>query len=98
MMILRYALRSRRASNARSFPGSSTPLSLVINSLLPRLETAQVAWSFLTAHYNCTHDSTLQFHLEFKLYQMRQDYCSQIACLWEQLAVADLPLKYAEDI
>uniref|UniRef100_A0A2N9J750 Reverse transcriptase Ty1/copia-type domain-containing protein n=1 Tax=Fagus sylvatica TaxID=28930 RepID=A0A2N9J750_FAGSY len=46
---------------------------LAINSLLPRLETSQAAWSFLATHYNCTYDFALEFHLKFKLYQMRQD-------------------------
>jgi hypothetical protein len=76
-----------------------------INSLLPRLETGQTTWSFLAACYNCTHDFALEFHLEFKLYQMHQDssqsisnYYSQNASMWEQLATVDLPLKYAEDI
>ncbi len=39
-----------------------------INRLLPRLETTQAAWSFLATRYNCTHDSYLEFHLEFKFY------------------------------
>uniref|UniRef100_A0A2N9EQQ0 Uncharacterized protein n=1 Tax=Fagus sylvatica TaxID=28930 RepID=A0A2N9EQQ0_FAGSY len=46
---------------------------LAINSLLPRLETGQAAWSFLATRYNCTYDFALEFHLKFKLYQMRQD-------------------------
>jgi hypothetical protein len=78
---------------------------LAINSLLPRLETGQAAWSFLATRYNYTYDFALEFHLEFKLYQMRQDsgqsisdYYSQIASMWEQLAAVDPPLKYAEDI
>ena len=78
---------------------------LAINSLLPRLETGQAAWSFLATHYNCTYDFALEFHLKFKLYQMCQDlgqsvsdYYSQTASMWEQLVVADPTLKYAEDI
>uniref|UniRef100_A0A2N9F0V1 Integrase catalytic domain-containing protein n=1 Tax=Fagus sylvatica TaxID=28930 RepID=A0A2N9F0V1_FAGSY len=78
---------------------------LAISSLLPRLETGQAAWSFLATRYNCTYDFALEFHIEVKLYQMRQesgqsisDYYSQTASMWEQLAVADPPLRYAEDI
>jgi hypothetical protein len=44
-----------------------------INSLLPRLETGQATWSFLATRYNCTYDFALEFHIELKLYQMRQD-------------------------
>jgi hypothetical protein len=50
------------------FINTSVP---AINSLLPRLETSQATWSFLATRYNCTHDFALEFHLEFKLYQMR---------------------------
>uniref|UniRef100_A0A2N9IYG8 Uncharacterized protein n=1 Tax=Fagus sylvatica TaxID=28930 RepID=A0A2N9IYG8_FAGSY len=71
-----------------------------ISSLLPRLEIGQAAWSFLATHYNCTYDFALEFHIELKLYQMRQDsgqsisdYYSQIASMWEQLAAADPPLN-----
>jgi hypothetical protein len=78
---------------------------LAISSLLPRLETGQAAWSFLATRYNYTYDFALEFHIELKLYQMRQDsgqsisdYYSQTASMWEQLATADPPLKYAEDI
>uniref|UniRef100_A0A2N9EJW8 Integrase catalytic domain-containing protein n=1 Tax=Fagus sylvatica TaxID=28930 RepID=A0A2N9EJW8_FAGSY len=76
-----------------------------ISSLLPQLETGQAAWSFLATRYNCTYDFALEFHIEVKLYQMRQesgqsisDYYSQTASMWEQLAAADPPLRYAEDI
>jgi hypothetical protein len=76
-----------------------------ISSLLPRLETGQAAWSFLATRYNCTYDFALEFHIKVKLYQMRQesgqsisDYYSQTASMWEQLAAADPPLRYAEDI
>ena len=75
-----------------------------INSLLPRLETGQAAWSFLATHYNCTYDFALEFHIELKLYEMCEDsgqsisdYYSQTASMWEQLATADAPLEYAED-
>uniref|UniRef100_A0A2N9GF20 Reverse transcriptase Ty1/copia-type domain-containing protein n=1 Tax=Fagus sylvatica TaxID=28930 RepID=A0A2N9GF20_FAGSY len=84
------------------FINTSVP---AISSLLPRLETGQAAWSFLATRYNCTYDFALEFHIEVKLYQMRQesgqsisDYYSQTASMWEQLAAADPPLRYAEDI
>uniref|UniRef100_A0A2N9EDP9 Integrase catalytic domain-containing protein n=1 Tax=Fagus sylvatica TaxID=28930 RepID=A0A2N9EDP9_FAGSY len=84
------------------FINTSVP---AISSLLPRLETGQAAWSFLATRYNCTYDFALKFHIEVKLYQMRQesgqsisDYYSQTASMWEQLAAADPPLRYAEDI
>ena len=44
-----------------------------IHNLLPRLETAKAAWKFLANHYNCTNDSCLEFHIESKVYQMRQE-------------------------
>ena len=76
-----------------------------ISSLLPRLETGQATWSFLATRYNCTYDFALEFYIEVKLYQMSQesgqsisDYYSQTAFMWEQLAAADPPLRYAEDI
>ena len=69
------------------------------------METGQAAWSFLTTRYNCTYDFALEFHIEVKLYQMRQessqsisDYYSQTTSMWEQLTAADPPLRYAEDI
>jgi hypothetical protein len=37
---------------------------LAISSLFPRLETGQVAWSFLATRYNCTYDFALEFHIE----------------------------------
>ena len=84
------------------FINTSVP---TISSLLPRLETGQAAWSFLATRYNCTYDFALEFHIEDKLYQIRQesgqsisDYYSQTASMWEQLAAADPPLRYAEDI
>uniref|UniRef100_A0A2N9G329 Uncharacterized protein n=1 Tax=Fagus sylvatica TaxID=28930 RepID=A0A2N9G329_FAGSY len=84
------------------FINTSVP---AISSLLPRLETGQAAWSFLATRYNCTYDFALEFHIEVKLYQMHQelgqsisDYYSQTASMWEQLAAADPPLRYAEDI
>jgi hypothetical protein len=69
------------------------------------LETGQAAWSFLATRYNYTYDFALEFHIKVKLYQMRQesgqsisDYYSQIASMWEQLAVTDPALRYAEEI
>jgi hypothetical protein len=66
-----------------------------ISSLFPQLETGQAAWSFLATRYNCTYDFALEFHIEVKLYQMRQesgqsisDYYSQTASMWEQPVAA----------
>ena len=42
-----------------------------IHNLLPRLETVEAAWKFMANRYNCTNDSSLEFHIESKLYQMR---------------------------
>ena len=60
-----------------------------IHNLLPRLETAEAAWKFLADYYNCTNDSSLEFHIESKLYQMRQetgqsisDFYSQTSTIW----------------
>uniref|UniRef100_A0A2N9GEJ7 Retrovirus-related Pol polyprotein from transposon TNT 1-94-like beta-barrel domain-containing protein n=1 Tax=Fagus sylvatica TaxID=28930 RepID=A0A2N9GEJ7_FAGSY len=84
------------------FINTSVP---AISSLLPRLETGQAAWSFLATRYNCIYDFALEFHIEVKLYQIRQesgqsisDYYSHTASIWAQLAAADPPLRYAEDI
>ena len=70
-----------------------------IHNLLPCLETAEAAWKFLADHYNCTNDSSLEFHIESKLYQMHQetgqsifDFYSQTSTMWEQLSTADPPL------
>ena len=41
-----------------------------IHNLLPRLETAEATWKFLADCYNCANDSSLEFHIESKLYQM----------------------------
>uniref|UniRef100_A0A2N9H722 Retrotransposon Copia-like N-terminal domain-containing protein n=1 Tax=Fagus sylvatica TaxID=28930 RepID=A0A2N9H722_FAGSY len=46
---------------------------LAISSLLPQLETGQAAWSFLATRYNCTYNFALEFYIEVKLYQMRQE-------------------------
>ena len=50
-----------------------------IHNLLPRLETAEVAWKFLADRYNCTNDSSLEFHIESKLYQMCQEIGQSIS-------------------
>ena len=44
-----------------------------IHSLLPRLGTAETAWIFLSNRYNCINDSSLEFNIESKLYQMGQE-------------------------
>ena len=50
-------------------------------------------------------DSSLEFHIESKLYQMRQetgqsisDFYSQTSTMWEQLSAADPPLVCSKDI
>ena len=55
--------------------------------------------------YNCTNDSSLEFHIESKLYQMRQetgqsisDFYSQTSTMWEQLSAVDPPLVCSKDI
>ncbi|KAL5752059.1 hypothetical protein ACOSQ2_022566 [Xanthoceras sorbifolium] len=70
-----------------------------IHNLLPYLETAAAAWKFLVDRYNCTNDSSLEFYIESKCYQMRQEtgqsifyFYSQTSTMWEQLSAADLPL------
>ena len=59
----------------------------------------------MATRYNCTYHFALEFHFEVKFYQMRQessqsifDYYSQTASMWEQLAAANPPLRYSEDI
>ena len=76
-----------------------------IHNLLPHLETAKAAWKFLADRYNCTNDSSLEFHIESKLYQMRQetgqsisDFYCQTSTMWEQLSAADPPLVCSKDI
>ena len=76
-----------------------------IHSLLPHLGTIAAAWIFMSNRYNCTNDSSLEFHIESKVYQMHQeigqsisDYYSQTSSMWEQLSAADPPLLYLEDI
>ena len=70
-----------------------------IHNLLPCLETAKATWKFLVDRYNCTNDSSLEFHIKSKLYQMCQetgqfisDFYSQNSTTWEQLSAAD-PLR-----
>uniref|UniRef100_A0A2N9HNL0 Uncharacterized protein n=1 Tax=Fagus sylvatica TaxID=28930 RepID=A0A2N9HNL0_FAGSY len=70
MTILSYDLRSGKVSSARFFPGSSTHISTIF---FLDLKLPKPLVLFFVACYNCTHDSTLEFHLELKLYQMRQD-------------------------
>ena len=55
--------------------------------------------------YNCTNDSSLEFHIESKLYQMHQetgqfisDFYSQTSTMWEQLSAVDPPLVCSKDI
>jgi hypothetical protein len=59
----------------------------------------------LAKRYNCTYDASLEFQIETKLYQTRQepgqsiaDFYSQTNSLWEQLSAADPQLKYPEDV
>ena len=49
-----------------------------IHNLLPCLETIDAAWKFLADCYNCTNDSSLEFIIETKLYQMRQETSQSI--------------------
>ncbi|KAK4596688.1 hypothetical protein RGQ29_014638 [Quercus rubra] len=51
-----------------------------IHNLLPRLETAEAAWKFLADRYNCTNDSSLEFHIESKLNQMCQETDPPLVC------------------
>ena len=76
-----------------------------IHNLFPHLETTKVAWKFLTDRYNCTNNSSLEFHIEAKFYQIRQepgqsiyDFYSQTSTMWEQLSVVDPPLVCSKDI
>ena len=76
-----------------------------IHNLLPRLETTEAAWKFFADRYNCTNDSSLEFYIESKFYQMCQetsqsisDFYSQTSTIWEQLSTADPPLVCSKDI
>ena len=61
-----------------------------IHNFLPHLETVEATWKFLADRYNCTNDSSLEFHIESKLYQMCQEtgqsifffFYSQISTMW----------------
>ena len=55
-----------------------------IHNLLPHLETTEAAWKFLADRYNCTNDSSLEFHIESKLYQMRQETGQSISDFYSQ--------------
>ena len=55
--------------------------------------------------YNCTNDSSLEYHIESKLHQMCQEtgqsisnFYSQASTMWEQLSTADPPLVCFKDI
>ena len=76
-----------------------------IHNLLPHLETVEVAWKFLADRYICTNVSSLEFHIESKLYQMRQEtgqsisnFYSQTSTIWKQLSAADPSLVCSKDI
>ena len=76
-----------------------------IHNLLHRLETSEAALKFLADRYNCTNDSSLEFHIESKFYQMCQeprqsisDFYSQTSTMWEQLSTTDPPLVCSKDI
>jgi hypothetical protein len=76
-----------------------------IHSLVPKLGNVKAAWEFLAKQYNCTYDSSLEFQIETKLYQTRQelgqsiaDFYSQTNSLWEQLSAVDPQLKNPEDV
>ena len=67
----------------------NTSISFVHN-LPPRLETIEAAQKFLADRYNCTNDSSLEFYIESKLYQMHQEigqsishFYSQTFTMWE---------------
>ncbi|KAK4602149.1 hypothetical protein RGQ29_011274 [Quercus rubra] len=58
-----------------------------------------------TNRYNCNNDSSLDFYIELKIYQMRQetgqsifDFYSQTSTMWEQLSVTDPPLVCSKNI
>ncbi|KAL5855084.1 hypothetical protein ACOSQ4_004886 [Xanthoceras sorbifolium] len=62
-------------------------------------------WKFLADRYNCTNDSSLEFHIESKFYQIRQergqsisDFYSQTSTMWEQLSTVNPPLVCSQDI
>ena len=53
-----------------------------IHNLFPRLETVETAWKFLANRYNCTNDSSLEFHIESKFYQMCQEIGQSISSFY----------------
>ena len=76
-----------------------------IHNLLPHLEIAEATWKFLVDCYNYTNDSSLEFHIESKLYHMRQEtgqsifyFYFQTSTMWEQLSATDPPLVCSKDI
>lgn len=76
-----------------------------IHSLLPKLGSAKIAWDFLADRYNCTNDASLQYQIETRLYQLRQesgqsiaDFFSEVDNLWDQLTVADPQFQCPADI
>uniref|UniRef100_A0A2N9H4Z4 Reverse transcriptase Ty1/copia-type domain-containing protein n=1 Tax=Fagus sylvatica TaxID=28930 RepID=A0A2N9H4Z4_FAGSY len=105
LMILRHALRNGKASNARSFPSSLTPLCLPLTvSFLdwkqvkqPGLSWPLVTTALMTLPWNSILNSSF-IRCAKTQGQSISDYYSQTTSMWEQLAVADPPLKYAEDI
>ena len=50
-----------------------------IHNLLPCVEIVEVGWKLLADHYNCTNDSSLEFHIESKLYQVCQEIGQSIS-------------------
>jgi len=58
-----------------------------IHNLLPRLETGKAVWKFLADRYNCTNDSSLDFHIESKLYQMHQETGQSISNFYSQTSL-----------
>ena len=72
-----------------------------IHNLLPRLETGKATWKFLADRYNCTNDSSLDFHIESKLYQMRQETGQSIFYFYSQTSLVcskdiELFVKYRD--
>ena len=61
----------------------NTSISFVHN-LLPRLETIEAAQKFLADRYNCINDSSLEFYIESKLYQMHQETDQSISDFYYQ--------------
>ena len=55
-----------------------------IHNLLPYVEIVEAAWKLLANRYNCTNDSSLEFHIESKLYQMYQEIGQSISDFYSQ--------------